>query len=74
MPQMTRAGNGARKAASSPGGTTVKPRGLLKSEATLATSLLVARPTEQGSPVSAGTRSKMVRAVASAPSQPPAST
>ena len=39
-------GSGARNAASSPGGTTTRPSGLRSSDAILATSFVVATPTE----------------------------
>jgi len=55
-PHKTRTGSGAKKAASCPGGTTVSPPGLSRSEATLATSLLVATPSEADRPTSARTR------------------
>ena len=43
-------GSGARNAASSPGGTTTSPSGLRRSEATFATSLVAATPTEAVEP------------------------
>ena len=52
MPLMARTGRGARKLASLPGSTTVRPRGLSRSEATLATLLLTPRPIEQLTPSS----------------------
>ena len=50
-PHSSSIGRGARKAASPEGGTTTKPRGLPVPVAILATSLLVATPNEQGSPI-----------------------
>ena len=56
-PHSRRMGSGARNAASSPGGTTVMPCGLRKSLAILATSLLVATPSEADSRSSRSMRS-----------------
>lgn len=50
MPLIARTGRGARKEASMPGMTTVRPRGLSRSEATLAMVLLVPSPMEQVTP------------------------
>ena len=47
-PHKRSTGIGARKAVSSPGGTTQMPFGLARSVAILATSLFVATPIEQG--------------------------
>lgn len=47
--------SGARKAASSPAGTTVTPAGLFMSAAILAATLIVAIPTEQLTPAPART-------------------
>ena len=55
-PHSREIGSGARKAASSPAGTTTSPSGLRRSEAILATSLVVATPTEAVSPTSSRTR------------------
>ena len=63
-PHSREIGSGARKAASSPGGTTTSPSGLRRSEAILATSLVVATPTEAVSPTSSRTRSLIERAMA----------
>ena len=52
MPLIARTGRGARNDASVPGGTTVRPRGFWRSEAILATVLLVPRPIEQVIPSS----------------------
>ncbi len=57
--------SGARNAASSPGGTTTRPSGLRRSEATLATSLLVATPTEAVSCSSSRMAAVMRRAISS---------
>ena len=54
-PTAAQIGSGARNAASSPGGTTTSPSGLRRSEAILATSLVVATPTEAVSPTSSRT-------------------
>ena len=69
IPGSVRSGSGARKAASSPGGTTVTPPGLSRSEATLATTLQVATPSEHDS----RTRSPTARRTASAASAAPSS-
>ena len=53
-PGSVRTGNGARKRASFPGGTTVIPPGLRRSEATLQTTFEVETPSEHESEV-AGT-------------------
>ena len=45
-PHRREIGSGARKAASSPGGTTTRPSGFRRSEAILATSLVAATPTD----------------------------
>ena len=56
-------GSGARKAASSPSGTTTSPSGLRRSDAILATSFVLATPTEAVSPTSARTSSLIRRAI-----------
>ncbi len=56
-------GSGARNASSSPSGTTTSPSGLRRSEAILATSFVLATPTEAVSPTSARTSSLIRRAI-----------
>ena len=62
MPLMARTGSGARKDASVPGGTTVRPRGFWRSEPILATVLLTPSPMEQVMP-SSDTRPWMRRQI-----------
>ena len=64
-PHSREIGSGARNAASSPGGTTTSPSGLRRSEAILATSLVVATPTEAVSPTSSVTARLIAPAIAS---------
>ena len=55
-PHRSRTGRGSRKACSVPASTTTRPSGLATCEATLARCLVVATPTEMGSPSSSRTR------------------
>ena len=55
-PQRRRTGRGSRNARSSPASTTTSPSGLATCDATLARCLVVATPTEMGSPSSSRTR------------------
>ena len=66
-PGSARTGNGARKRASFPGGTTVIPPGLRRSEATLQTTFDVETPSEQESDVAARTEVCTASATARAP-------
>ena len=62
-------GSGARKTASSPGGTTTRPLGLPTLVAILATSLLLATPKDDGRPVSLRMRACRLAAI-SPPGRP----
>ena len=64
-PHSREIGSGARKAASSPGGTTTSPSGLRRSEPIFATSFVVATPTEAVSPTSSRVAALIARAIAS---------
>ena len=55
-PHSSEIASGARKARSSPGGTTVSPSGFSRSDAILAIDLVVPAPQEMVSPVSLRTR------------------
>ena len=66
-PGSARTGNGARKRASLPGGTTVIPPGLRRSEATLQTTFEVETPREHESEVAARTDVCTASATARAP-------
>src|SRR5439155_377920 len=65
-PQRRSRGSGARNVRSSPAGTTTRPSGLRRSEATFAQSLFVARPTESTSPQRSRTARLSSLAIASA--------
>ena len=66
-PGSARTGKGARKAASLPGGTTVMPPGLRRSEATLQTTFDVETPSEHESAVAARTDTWTASATLRAP-------
>ena len=68
MPGSARSGSGARKAASSPGATTVTPPGLSRSDATLATTLQVATPSEHDRRTRSATARRTAWAASPAPS------
>ena len=65
MPHSLPTASGAKNRASSPGGTTTRPSGLSRSEAILATDLLVATPTDTARPVSSTTRRFKLKAIPS---------
>ena len=62
-PHSREIGSGARNASSSPTGTTTNPSGLRRSDAILATSFVLATPTEAVSPTSARVSSLIRRAI-----------
>ena len=63
-PHSAETGSGCRKPRTSPAGTTSSPSGLLAVDASLATNLVVATPTEQVSPYWPRTLARIRRAMA----------